>query len=93
MAFGIAIGYASSFVPEQYLLVLAVGLTAFTIAYLVIAHRSHDNNTWRDYGLQTLILAVAAISVSTPRLLSALWAIVFVVLGCVGMVLDIKRKG
>jgi uncharacterized membrane protein YecN with MAPEG domain len=93
MAFGIAIGYASNFVPEQYLLVLAVGLTAFTIAYLVIAHRSHDNNTWGDYGLQTLMLAVAAISASTPRLPSAFWTLVFFILGCVGMVLDIKRKG
>lgn len=92
MAFGIAIGYASSLMPERSLSALAIGLTAFAIVYLVIALRSHDRSFWSDYGLQTLILAVAAISPLTPKPLSGIWILVFLVLGCIGMILDISTK-
>ena len=92
MSFAIAIGYASGFLPEQNLWLLTVGLTACAIAYLIMALRSHDKKMWSDYGLPTLTLAIAAIGPLTPKPLNASWALVFVILGCIGMALDIKTK-
>lgn len=92
IAFAIAIGYASNFLPEQNLLLLSIGLTVFATAYLVLAFRSRSSAIWWDYGLQTLLLALAAITVSTPKSLSALWVIVFVILGFIGMLLAIRAK-
>ena len=89
-AFGIAIGYASSLLPEQNLWVLTIGLTACTVAYFVMAYW-RDQSAW-DYGWQTLILALAAIAPLTPRVFSAIWAVLFVILGCVGMTLSLRAK-
>ena len=90
MAFGIAIGYASNFVPEANLGALSVGLFACTVAYLAIARFWHKQKLWWDYGLPTLILALAAITPLTPKPFTAIWVIVFVALGFIGTILDIN---
>lgn len=92
MSFGIAIGYASNFVPEANLGALSAGLFACTVAYLAIARFWHKQKLWWDYGLQTLILALAAITPLTPKPFSAIWVIVFVALGCIGTILDINSE-
>lgn len=90
MAFGIAIGYASNFVPEQNLWLLTVGLSACAVVYFAIAWYRHQLK--RDYGLQLLLLVLAAIAPLTSKLLSALWVVVFVSLGCVGTVLNLMAE-
>lgn len=90
MAFGIAIGYASNFVPEQNLWLLTVGLSACAVVYFAIAWYRHQLN--RDYGLQILLLVIAAIAPLTSRFLSAIWVVVFVALGCIGTILNLKAK-
>lgn len=91
-AFGIAIGYATGFAPELNMWALAIGLTACAIAYLVITLHSHNQNLWWDYGVPTLILVIAAITPLTLKILGAVWFLVFISIGSVGMALDIKMK-
>lgn len=90
MAFGIAIGYAGNFLPVEKLWTLAVGLTGCAIAYSVIACYRRSLKHFQDYGLQTLLLVLAAIAPLTPKLWSATWAIVFVSLGAGFGVLGVK---
>ena len=98
MAFGplgLAIGYAGNIgVPQQNLLALSVGLLFFALVYFVLA-RFGDRNY--DAGIQTLLLSVGAIAIGTSKLLSALFVIVFLVLGFVMIVaagvLDPSVKG
>ena len=92
MAFGIAIGYASNFVPEQPLLSLAMGLSLCAVVYLVLAWRDHDWNVWKKSGLQTMALALGAIASSTSKLLSAAWAIFFITIGCIAFILSISLR-
>ncbi len=92
MAFGIAIGYASNFAPAEKLWALAIGLTGCAIAYSVVACCQRSLQHFQDYGLQTLLLVLAAIAPMTPKLWSARWTIVFVSLGCIGMILNLTHK-
>ena len=92
IAFGIAIGYATNFLPEHNLWALTLGLSACAIAYFGIAWYRHELTIWQNRGLQTLALAVAAIAPLTKQS-SAVWALVFVVLGCVGTILNLRGKG
>jgi uncharacterized membrane protein len=89
LAFGIAIGYASNFVPAENLWGLAIGLTGCAFAYLVLAfYQRNLRKHFRAYSFQTLLLVLAAIAPLTSKMWSAIWAIVFVSLGCIGVLLD-----
>jgi hypothetical protein len=93
-AFGIAIGYAGNIgVPQLNLQVLGVGLLVCALAYFVAA-RSGDKNY--DACIQTLFLSVGAIAIGTSKFLSAVFTMLFIMLGAFLIVavsiLDLKRK-
>ena len=92
MAFGIAIGYATNFLPEQNWWALTLGLSACAVAYFGIALYRHEPSIWQNRGLPTLALAVAAIAPLTKQS-SLVWATVFVVLGCIGVILNLRARG
>lgn len=78
-AFGIAIGYAGNIgVPQSNLQALGVGLFVCALAYFVTA-RFGDKNY--DAGIQTLFLAVGTIAIGTSKFLSAMFTMVFLILG------------
>ncbi len=89
MAFGIAIGYASGILPEQNLWALTIGLSGCAVAYFVFAYRQKLAASWNS-ALQTLALVLAALAPLTPKSLSAVWVIVFIVIGCVGTILSLS---
>lgn len=73
-AFGVAIGYAGNLgVPQQNLVVLAFGLLGCAIIYFCIKDS--------DSGLQTLLLSVGAIAILTSKFLSAVFTLVFLIMG------------
>lgn len=79
-SFGIAIGYGSNLgIPDRNLWILSVGLALCAIAFAILKN-------WND-SLQTLLLVTAVATLLTPRLLSAIWTIVFLLMGCLFFVL------
>jgi hypothetical protein len=78
-AFGLALGYAGKLgVPQQNLLVLALGLLGCAVAYFCIGKK--------DPGFQALILSVGAIAILTSKLFSAVFTLVFLFIGFLLMV-------
>ena len=92
MAFGIAIGYAGNFVPDRSLSLLAFGLIGCTVAFVVLALYRRSWEDFQNHGLQTFLLVLAVIAPLTSKTWSALWAIVFILTGCVGVGLNITQE-
>ena len=91
---GFAIGYAGNIgVPQQNLEALGVGLFVCALAYFVLAYFGTKNY---DASLQTLFLSIGAITIVTSRFLSALFTIVFIVIGffliVAVFILDLRGK-
>mgnify|MGYP001131206532 CR=1 FL=1 len=65
---------------------LNLGLSACAIAYFLVAYHRHELS-W-DFVLRIVVLALAAITPLTRGLPSAAYVDVFVVLGCVGVLIS-----